>query len=41
MQQAALKLWAKDPQANTAAAQKIVHARAHDNGLAALGRWNG
>ncbi|GAA0263810.1 class I fructose-bisphosphate aldolase [Rhodanobacter caeni] len=41
MQQAALKLWAKDPQANKAAAQKIVHARAHDNGLAALGRWNG
>ncbi|HUH55255.1 MAG TPA: class I fructose-bisphosphate aldolase [Rhodanobacter sp.] len=41
MQQAALKLWAKDPKANVAEAQKIVHARARDNGLAALGRWNG
>jgi fructose-bisphosphate aldolase class I len=41
MQQAALTLWAKDPKANTAGAQKIVHARARDNGLAALGRWNG
>ena len=41
MQQAALKLWAQDPKANTAGAQKIVHARARDNGLAALGRWNG
>jgi len=41
MQQAALTLWAKDPKTNTAGAQKIVHARARDNGLAALGRWNG
>lgn len=41
MQQAALKLWAKDMQANYADAQKTVHARARDNGLAALGQWNG
>jgi fructose-bisphosphate aldolase, class I len=41
MQQAALKLWAKDMKANYAEAQKTVHARAKDNGLAALGRWNG
>jgi len=41
MQQAALKLWAKDMKANYAEAQKTVHARARDNGLAALGRWNG
>jgi len=41
MQQAALKLWAKNPTANAAEAQKIVLARARDNGLAALGRWNG
>jgi fructose-bisphosphate aldolase class I len=27
--------------ANVAEAQKIVHARARDNGLAALGQWNG
>ena len=41
MQQAALALWAKDMKANYAEAQKIVHARARDNGLAALGQWNG
>jgi len=41
MQQAALKLWAKDMKANYAEAQKTVHARARDNGLAALGQWNG
>ncbi|HET8765050.1 MAG TPA: class I fructose-bisphosphate aldolase [Rhodanobacter sp.] len=41
MQQAALKLWAKDMKANYAEAQKTVHARAKDNGLAALGQWNG
>jgi fructose-bisphosphate aldolase class I len=41
MQQAALKLWAKDMKANYADAQKTVFARAKDNGLAALGRWNG
>jgi fructose-bisphosphate aldolase class I len=39
MQQAALKLWARDIQGNVAEAQKIVHARARDNGLAALGQW--
>jgi fructose-bisphosphate aldolase class I len=26
---------------NYAEAQKTVHARARDNGLAALGQWNG
>jgi fructose-bisphosphate aldolase class I len=41
MQQAALHLWAKDMKANVGEAQKIVHARARDNGLAALGQWNG
>jgi fructose-bisphosphate aldolase class I len=39
MQQAALKLWAKDMQANYADAQKTVAARAKENGQAALGRW--
>ena len=39
MQSAALKLWAKDMQANFAEAQKTVFARARDNGLAALGQW--
>ena len=32
MQQAALHLWAKDMKVNFAEAQKIVHARARDNG---------
>lgn len=41
MQSAALNIWAKDIQANMAEAQKMVHARARDNGLAALGQWNG
>jgi len=41
MQQAALKLWAKDMKANYGEAQKTVLARARDNGLAALGQWNG
>jgi len=41
MQQAALKLWSKDMKANYADAQKTVHSRARDNGLAALGQWNG
>jgi fructose-bisphosphate aldolase class I len=41
MQSAALKIWAKDLQANVGEAQKMVHARARDNGLAALGHWNG
>lgn len=39
MQSAALQLWAKDMNANFAKAQQIVAARARDNGLAALGRW--
>jgi fructose-bisphosphate aldolase, class I len=41
MQQAALKLWAEDIKGNVAAAQKIVHERAKENGLAALGQWKG
>ena len=41
MQSAALKIWAKDLVANVAEAQKMVHARARDNGLAALGQWAG
>ena len=41
MQQAALKLWSKDMKANYIEAQKVVHARAKDNGLAALGQWKG
>ncbi|MBS0194176.1 MAG: fructose-bisphosphate aldolase class I [Proteobacteria bacterium] len=39
MQSAALKIWAKDIKANVGAAQKMVHERARDNGLAALGQW--
>jgi len=41
MQQAALSLWSQDMQANFAAAQATVYKRARDNGLAALGRWEG
>ena len=41
MVSSALQLWARDTKANVAEAQKIVFARAHDNGLAALGQWNG
>ena len=41
MQQAALKLWSQDLTGNVAKAQEIVHARARDNGLAVLGRWDG
>jgi fructose-bisphosphate aldolase class I len=41
MQQAALKLWAKDMKGNYAAAQKTVFERAKENGQAALGKWNG
>ncbi|GAB3508460.1 class I fructose-bisphosphate aldolase [Pseudoxanthomonas daejeonensis] len=41
MQQAALGLWAKDMTGNFAKAQQIVAARARDNGLAALGQWEG
>ena len=39
MQSAALKLWSKDIAGNIAIAQQTVHARAKDNGLAALGKW--
>jgi len=39
MQTAALKHWSLDIVGNVAAAQQIVHARARDNGLAALGQW--
>lgn len=38
MQQAALKLWAKDPVGHYAEAQRTVARRARENGLAALGR---
>ncbi|MEG0186174.1 MAG: class I fructose-bisphosphate aldolase, partial [Stenotrophomonas sp.] len=41
MQQAALKLWGKDMKGNYAAAQKTVYERAKENGMAALGKWNG
>jgi fructose-bisphosphate aldolase class I len=40
MQSAALKLWSQDLVGNVAKAQAIVHERARDNGLAALGRWS-
>ena len=39
MQTAALELWAKNMQANYADAQAMVHRRAKQNGLAALGQW--
>lgn len=41
MQQAALKLWGEDMRGNHAKAQKIVAERARENGLAALGQWDG
>jgi fructose-bisphosphate aldolase class I len=41
MQSAALKIWSQDLVGNVAKAQETVFARARDNGLAALGRWNG
>ena len=41
MQQAALKLWAKDTKANVAKAQQTIYDRAKENGQAALGKWNG
>jgi fructose-bisphosphate aldolase class I len=41
MQSAALKLWSKDLVGNYAAAQKTVFERAKDNGMAALGKWEG
>ena len=40
MQQAALKLWSLDMTKNFADAQKVVAARARENGLAALGQWS-
>ncbi len=40
MQQAAMKLWAKDMRANFDDAQKTVAQRARENGLAALGQWH-
>ncbi len=40
MQSAALELWSKDLAGNVAAAQKIVHERALDNGRAAQGKWS-
>jgi fructose-bisphosphate aldolase, class I len=39
MQSAALKEWSKDLVKNFSSAQTIVHARAKENGLAALGQW--
>ncbi|MBS0589614.1 MAG: fructose-bisphosphate aldolase class I [Proteobacteria bacterium] len=39
MQSAALKAWSKDLVKHFADAQKIVVARARENGLAALGQW--
>jgi len=39
MQSAALKLWSQDLVNNFAKAQAIVHERARDNGMAALGKW--
>ncbi|MEP6633658.1 MAG: class I fructose-bisphosphate aldolase [Luteimonas sp.] len=41
MQSAALQLWSKDLTGNFAKAQDTVFARARDNGLAALGKWEG
>ncbi len=41
MQSAALDIWSKDLAGNVGAAQATVYARARDNGLAALGRWEG
>ena len=41
MQSAALEIWAKDTAGNVGKAQAMVHARARDNGLAALGQWEG
>jgi fructose-bisphosphate aldolase, class I len=41
MQQAALKLWGEDMSGNYAEAQKTVAQRARENGLAALGQWDG
>ena len=40
MQSAALELWSKDLVGNFAGAQNTVFARARDNGMAALGKWD-
>jgi fructose-bisphosphate aldolase class I len=37
MQSAALKIWGQDIVNNVGKAQETVHARARDNGLAAMG----
>ena len=39
MQSAAQKIWGQDIVNNVAKAQETVHARARDNGLAAMGEW--
>lgn len=39
MQSAALKIWGQNIVNNVAKAQETVHARARDNGLAAMGEW--
>lgn len=39
MQSAALKIWGQDIVNNVGKAQETVHARARDNGLAAMGEW--
>ncbi len=41
MQSAALEIWSKDTVGNIGKAQAMVHERARDNGLAALGQWEG
>jgi fructose-bisphosphate aldolase class I len=41
MQSAAMKLWGADMGGNFAKAQQTVFERARDNGMAALGEWNG
>ena len=41
MQSAALQTWSKDLVGNIGKAQETVFARARDNGLAALGQWEG
>lgn len=41
MQSAALKIWSEDLVGNYAKAQDTVYARARENGLAALGEWEG
>jgi fructose-bisphosphate aldolase class I len=41
MQSAALAVWSKDLVGNVRKAQDIVHERARENGLAAMGQWGG